>query len=159
MFLEVGTDDISHKWTMQNFSYVRCVLRVLSHGVLLFLLCKSIQEIYENEQGAWQIKWGRHYIYIHTHTHTHWKRGERPVTMRVTLFLPGMSGAPKEWKACMNHSLCYVLALLCHKILLTVKISNNEIKLNAQIFSMKFFFFFLFCSVHHRTPTSIVRAW
>jgi hypothetical protein len=35
-------------------------------------------------------------IYIYTHTHTHWKRGERPVTMRVTLFLPGMSGAPKE---------------------------------------------------------------
>jgi hypothetical protein len=80
--------------------------------------------------------------------------------MRVTLFLPGMSSAPKEWKACMNHSLCYVLALLCHKILLTVKISNNEIKLNAQIFSMKFFFFFfLFCSVHHQTPTSIVSAW
>jgi len=128
-----------------SLMYVRCVLRVLSHGVLLFLLCKSIQEIYENEQGAWQIKWGRQYIYIYIH----WKRGERPVTMRVTLFLPGMSSAPKEWKACMNHSLCYVLALLCHKILLTVKISNNEIKLNAQIFSMKFFFFFffvLFCS-------------
>jgi hypothetical protein len=32
------------------------------------------------------------YIYIYIH----WKRGERPVTMRVTLFLPGMSSAPKE---------------------------------------------------------------
>jgi hypothetical protein len=30
------------------------------------------------------------YIYIY------WKRGERPVTMRVTLFLPAMSSAPKE---------------------------------------------------------------
>jgi hypothetical protein len=32
------------------------------------------------------------YIYIYIY----WKRGERPVTMRVTLFLPGMSSAPKE---------------------------------------------------------------
>ena len=141
---------------MQNFSYVRtlrssCVVSWCSSLSLVQIHPRNLRKRTRSMTDQM-----RKTIYIYIH----WKRGERPVTMRVTLFLPGMSSAPKEWKACMNHSLCYVLALLCHKILLTVKISNNEIKLNAQIFSMKFFFFFfLFCSVRHQTPTSIVSAW